>query len=97
MSALTEQELKERLMREELESLQSANLQMRRTILESQQKQNQVKDKARQAYISDTGEIQRQFTEQDRQQHKAINVIKDQYRRVSEVTKRKCTEMNEQI
>jgi hypothetical protein len=36
-----------------------------------------VKDKAKSAYVSDTGEIQRQFTEQDRVQHQATTVIKD--------------------
>lgn len=57
VNAVTENEIKERAMREELEAIQSANLQMRRTILESQSKENQVKDKARQAYVEDTGEM----------------------------------------
>lgn len=36
-----------------------------------------MKGKAKNAYICDTQEIQKQFTEQDRMQHQAITVIKD--------------------
>lgn len=48
---LAEHELKERISQEELEAINAQNLSMRKQILLSQQKQQQVKNKARNNYI----------------------------------------------
>lgn len=97
VSFLAEHELKERIKREELECLVSSNLQMRRAALICQQRETSVKDKARQAYISDTEDIQRQFCDQDRKQQKAIQEIKKQYNSVSTIYKGKCQQMEAAI
>ena len=39
---------------------------MRRNVLQAQSKQTAVKDKARQSYVQDTEDIQKQFIEQDK-------------------------------
>lgn len=51
VGALTEHELHERMMQEELEALAAGNLAMRKQILGAQNKQTSIKDKAKNAYI----------------------------------------------
>ncbi len=80
-------------MQEELESLRAGNLAMRRQITGSQLRVGSVKEKVKTQYVADTVDFQQQFQDQNRQQQQAMALIKDQYRKVSEVFKRKMTDL----
>ena len=84
-------------MQEELETLTSTNLSMRKQIMLAQNRVTNIKEKAKCQYILDTNEMQKQFQEQDRVQQQAIAQIKDQYKKLSEEFKRKQQKYSEQI
>jgi len=97
VDSLSTHELEERRQQEELEQIRQENLAMRETIRQATEKSKQVREKAKNAYISETLEYQERFREQTFLQQENISIIRDQYRKVQEIYKRKTTDMNERL
>lgn len=56
-----------------------------------------AKTKAKQDYVNETLAFQDKFREQARFAQENISIIRDQYRKVQEIYKRKTTEMSERL
>ena len=56
-----------------------------------------TKTKAKQDYVNETLAFQDKFREQARFAQENISIIRDQYRKVQEIYKRKTTEMSERL
>lgn len=67
--------------------------QIRSTTLTTQK----TKTKAKQDYVNETMGFQEKFREQARFAQENISIIRDQYRKVSEIYKRKTAEMRERL
>ena len=70
---------------------------MRQSIREAQIEAQEIKKKAKGQYVAQTLEYQKKFSAQSRLQQENISIIKDQYRKVTEVYKRKAAEMQERL
>lgn len=57
----------------------------------------QTKTKARQDYVNETLAFQEKFREQARFAQENISIIRDQYRKVQEIYKRKMADMKERL
>ena len=68
------------------ESIRTASLQTKKT-----------KAKAKNDYIQDTQQFQEKFRDQTRIQQENISIIRDQYRKVQEIYKRKTSDMKERL
>ena len=70
---------------------------MREQIRQATFNTKKTKTKAKNEYISDTMEYQEKFRDQAKTQQENIAIIKDQYRKVQEIYKRKTEEMTERL
>ena len=70
---------------------------MREQIRQAALTTEKTKTKARQDYINETSAFQEKFREQARQAQENISIIRDQYRKVQEIYKRKTAEMKERL
>lgn len=70
---------------------------MRKQINMSKQKTSKSKTKAKDLYVKDTVDLQKHLQEQDRAQQQAIAAIKDQYRKVSDIHKKKANDLQKGI
>ena len=70
---------------------------MREQIRQATFNTKKTKTKAKNEYISDTMEYQEKFRDQAKIQQENIAIIKDQYRKVQEIYKRKTEEMSERL
>ena len=70
---------------------------MREQIRQATFNTKKSKTKAKNEYIADTMEYQEKFRDQAKIQQENIAIIKDQYRKVQEIYKRKTEEMNERL
>lgn len=70
---------------------------MREQIRQATMVATKTKTKAKSSYISDTVSYQDKFREQGRIQAENIAIIRDQYRKVQEIYKRKTQEMGERL
>ena len=90
-------ELDERRQQEELASIRQENAAMREQIRAATFNTKKTKAKAKSEYIADTMEYQEKFRDQAKIQQENIAIIKDQYRKVQEIYKRKTQEMKERL
>ena len=97
VDALSTHELEERRQQEELEQVRQENAAMREQIRQATFNTKKTKTKAKNEYIADTMEYQEKFRDQAKIQQENIAIIKDQYRKVQEIYKRKTEEMTERL
>ncbi len=97
VDALAAHELEERRQQEELEQIRQENLAMREQIRSASLCTLQTKTKARQDYVNETLAFQEKFREQARVAQENISIIRDQYRKVQEIYKRKTADMKERL
>jgi len=90
-------ECEERKMQEEIESMRVENMQLREQIREVSKSAEQRKKEAKQEYEKNALEYQEVFREQTKQQKENIAVIKDQYKKVQEIYKRKMGDMQDRL
>ena len=70
---------------------------MREQIRQATLTTQKAKTKAKQDYVNETLAFQEKFREQARFAQENISIIRDQYRKVQEIYKRKTTEMQERL
>lgn len=97
VDALSAHELEERKQQEELEQIRQENMLMREQIRNATLESEKTKTKAKTDYINETMAFQEKFREQTRLAQENISIIRDQYRKVQEIYKRKTAEMRERI
>ena len=97
VDTLAAHELEERRQQEELEQIRMENMAMREQIRQASLSTLQTKTKARQDYVNETLAFQEKFRDQSRLAQENISIIRDQYRKVQEVYKRKTAEMKERL
>jgi hypothetical protein len=73
------------------------NLEMRELVRQATENSKAVREKAKSTYIADTLEYQERFREQSSVQQENLSIIRDQYRKVTEIYKRKATDMSERL
>lgn len=66
-------------------------------VRQATEKAKAVRDKAKSGYIQETLEYQERFREQSVLQQENISIIRDQYRKVQEIYKRKTADMSERL
>ena len=97
VDCLSSHELEERKQQEELEQIRQENIAMREQIRSATLSKEKTKTKAKQDYCNETLSFQEKFREQARLAQENISIIRDQYRKVQEIYKRKTADMQERL
>ena len=97
VDCLSSHELDERRQQEELEQIRLENMAMREQIRNATLTKEKAKTKAKQDYCTETLSFQEKFREQARLAQENISIIRDQYRKVQEIYKRKTADMQERL
>lgn len=84
-------------MQEELEGIRVENSQLREQIKAISASATTKKNESKQEYEKNVQEYQDKFRDQSRIQKENITIIKDQYKKVQEIYKRKMADMSERL
>lgn len=90
-------EAEERKMQEETEEIRVENALLRDQIRDISCKANSKKKEVKNEYEQSAQEFSEKFREQSRHQKENIAIIKDQYKKVQEIYKRKMNDMREKL